>query len=151
MGQITDDNGNVRRLAKDQIVFTVDGEGRIIGDASIAANPRAVEWGSAPILVQSTNRAGKITITARSQWPGTYAPAADTLTIVSIPYEGRMCYKEKPTPNPSLREGSQNPSLREGLRVGSPREGQGWAPMTEEEKRSTLQEVEQQQQDFGIQ
>ena len=90
VAEITDDNGNVRRLAKDQIVFTVEGKGRIIGDASIAANPRAVEWGSAPVLIQSTNKAGKITIIARSQWPGTYAPAADTLTIESIPYEGRQ-------------------------------------------------------------
>ncbi len=143
VAEITDDNGNVRRLAKDQIVFTVEGEGHIIGDASIAANPRAVEWGSAPILVQSTNRAGKITITARSQWPGTYAPAADTLTIVSIPYEGKMCYKEKL--NPSRGEGSPawlaNPSSQQGQGV----------PLTEEEKRRTLQEVEQQQKDFGIQ
>jgi beta-galactosidase len=102
-----------------------------------------VEWGSAPILVQSTNRAGKITVTARSQWPGTYAPAADTLTIVSIPYEGKMCYKEKPTP--SRGEGSPawlaNPSSQQGQGV----------PLTEEEKRRTLQEVEQQQKDFGIQ
>ena len=139
VAEITDDNGNVRRLAKDQIVFTVEGEGRIIGDASIAANPRAVEWGSAPILVQSTNRAGKITITARSQWPATYAPAADTLTIESIPYKGRMCYKEVPTRNSSLI--TPHSSL-----TTSPQ-----STMTEDEKRRTLQEVEQQQKDFGIQ
>ena len=139
VAEITDDNGNVRRLAKDQIVFTVEGEGRIIGDASIAANPRAVKWGSAPILVQSTNRAGKITITARSQWPGTYAPAADTLTIVSIPYEGKMCYKEVPNPNSSLITPHSSP-------INSPQ-----STMTEEEKRRTLNEVEQQQKDFGIQ
>ena len=141
VAEITDDNGNVRRLAKDQIAFTVEGEGHIIGDESIAANPRAVEWGSAPILVQSTNHAGKITITARSQWPATYAPAPDTLTIESIPYEGKMCYKEKP--DPSRKNGN--------LKNPSPQENQGWAPMSEEEKRRTLQEVEQQQKDFGIQ
>ena len=141
VAEITDDNGNVRRLAKDQIVFTVEGEGHIIGDASIAANPRAVEWGSAPILVQSTNRAGKITITAHSQWPGTYAPTADTLTIESIPYEGKMCYKEEPTPLQLPRGGVQEASPRGGLEKG----------MTEEEKRRTLLEVEQQQKDFGIQ
>ena len=139
VAEITDDNGNVRRLAKDQIVFTVEGEGRIIGDASIAANPRAVEWGSAPILLQSTNQAGKITITARSQWPGTYAPAADTLTIESIPYEGRMCYREKPTPHSSL------------LSPLSPLLSSPQSPMTDDEKRRTLLEVEQQQKDFGIQ
>ena len=138
VAEITDDNGNVRRLAKDQIVFSVEGEGRIIGDASIAANPRAVEWGSAPVLIQSTNKAGKITIIARSQWPGTYAPAADTLTIESIPYEGRQCYKEVPAKNPNI---SGNPRLSESSSQPT---------MTEEEKRRTLLEVEQQQKDFGV-
>ena len=138
VAEITDDNGNVRRLAKDQIVFTVEGEGRIIGDASIAANPRAVEWGSAPVLIQSTNKAGKITIIARSQWPGTYAPAADTLTIESIPYEGRQCYKEAPAKNSNI---SGNPRLPESSSQPT---------MTEEEKRRTLLEVEQQQKDFGV-
>ena len=138
VAEITDDNGNVRRLAKDQIVFTVEGEGRIIGDASIAANPRAVEWGSAPVLIQSTNKAGKITIIARSQWPGTYAPAADTLTIESIPYEGIQCYKEVPAKNSNI---SGNPRLSESSSQPT---------MTEEEKRRTLLEVEQQQKDFGV-
>ena len=138
VAEITDDNGNVRRLAKDQIVFSVEGEGRIIGDASIAANPRAVEWGSAPVLIQSTNKAGKITIIARSQWPGTYAPAADTLTIESIPYEGRQCYKEVPAKNSNI---SGNPRLSESSSQPT---------MTEEEKRRTLLEVEQQQKDFGV-
>ena len=138
VAEITDDNGNVRRLAKDQIVFSVDGEGRIIGDASIAANPRAVEWGSAPVLIQSTNKAGKITIIARSQWPGTYAPAADTLTIESIPYEGIQCYKEVPAKNSNI---SGNPRLSESSSQPT---------MTEEEKRRTLLEVEQQQKDFGV-
>ena len=50
VAEVTDDNGNVRRLAKENIVFTVEGEGEIIGDASIHANPRPVEWGSAPVL-----------------------------------------------------------------------------------------------------
>ena len=138
VAEITDDNGNVRRLAKDQIVFSVEGEGRIIGDASIAANPRAVEWGSAPVLIQSTNKAGKVTIIARSQWPGTYAPVADTLTIESIPYEGRQCYKEVPAKNSNI---SGNPRLSESSSQPT---------MTEEEKRRTLLEVEQQQKDFGV-
>ena len=138
VAEITDDNGNVRRLAKDQIVFSIEGEGRIIGDASIAANPRAVEWGSAPVLIQSTNKAGKITIIARSQWPGTYAPAADTLTIESIPYEGRQCYKEVPAKNSNI---SGNPRLSESSSQPT---------MTVEEKRRTLLEVEQQQKDFGV-
>jgi len=60
--EVTDDEGNVRRLAKENIVFTVQGEGEIIGDASIGANPRAVEFGSAPVLIRSTIHPGKITV-----------------------------------------------------------------------------------------
>ncbi len=37
----------------------VEGEGEIIGDATIGANPRAVEFGSAPVLIRSTRKAGK--------------------------------------------------------------------------------------------
>ena len=66
---MTDDNGHVRRLAKENIRFTLEGEGEIIGDASINANPRAVEWGSAPIPVRSTMKPGKIKIHAEVQFP----------------------------------------------------------------------------------
>lgn len=37
VAEVTDDSGNVRRLAKENIVFTVEGEGEIIGDARIGA------------------------------------------------------------------------------------------------------------------
>ncbi|MBO6032859.1 MAG: glycoside hydrolase family 2, partial [Prevotella sp.] len=75
VAEITDDNGNVRHLAREHVSFTVEGEGRIIGDASIAANPRQVEWGTAPILVRSTHQAGPIRIIARSTFEGIHAPA----------------------------------------------------------------------------
>ncbi|MBQ4173566.1 MAG: glycoside hydrolase family 2, partial [Prevotella sp.] len=58
VAEITDDNGNVRRNATENVSFTVEGEGAIIDDGNIMANPRIVEWGSAPILVRSTHKAG---------------------------------------------------------------------------------------------
>ena len=70
VAEVTDDSGNVRRLAKENIVFTVEGEGEIIGDATIGANPRAVEFGSAPVLIRSTRKAGKIKVKARVQFEG---------------------------------------------------------------------------------
>ena len=136
VAEITDDNGNVRRLAKDEILFTVTGEGHIIGDAAIHANPRAVEWGSAPILVQSTNTPGAITITAQSAYPGTYAPAADTLVIESQPYTMPVCYTDTPV------YGSY---AQQAVGTGSSR-----AAMSDEERQRMLDEVEQQQIDFGI-
>ena len=136
VAEITDDNGNVRRLAKDNIYFTVEGEGEMIGDASIMANPRIVEWGSAPILVRSTHKAGKITITARSAYEGNYAPTADTLVIESVPAVLPMCYKDVPQKGKKSFVGQQRNNNTE--------------QMTEEERRKTLEEVEIQQKEFGI-
>ena len=140
VAEITDDNGNVRRLAREHVSFTVEGEGRIIGDASIAANPRQVEWGTAPVLIRSTHQAGPIRIIARSTFEGIHAPAADTLTIQSIPYEGPMCYQE--LMGTGTMSSAQN-SLGT-VPVSSP-------TLTDAERRKMLEEVERQQQDFGIQ
>ncbi len=49
IAEVTDDEGNVRRLAEDRILYTAEGEGEIIGDATVGANPRRVEFGSAPV------------------------------------------------------------------------------------------------------
>ena len=143
VAEITDDNGHVRRLAREHVTFTVEGEGSLINDERIEANPRAVEWGSAPALVRSTHKAGSIRIIARPTFEGTHAPSADTLVIESIPYEGRLCYEEE-----SRLGGSSGASSQVS--------GQGTSSfrptmMSEEERRKSLQEVEKQQQDFGIQ
>ena len=137
VAEITDDNGNVRRLAREHVSFTVEGEGRIIGDASIAANPRQVEWGTAPVLIRSTHKAGPIRIIAHSTFEGIHAPAADTLTITSIPYEGKMCYKESASHSTHSAH--------------SPHSTHSTQSLSEAERRKMLEEVEQQQQDFGIQ
>ena len=138
VAEITDDNGNVRRLAREHVSFTVEGEGRIIGDASIAANPRQVEWGTAPVLIRSTHQAGPIRIIARSTFEGIHAPAADTLTIQSIPYEGCQCYQD--VSDPGKRRAVNNSYLPVPVKG-----------LNESERRKLLEEVERQQQDFGIQ
>lgn len=95
VAEVTDDSGNVRRLAKENIVFTVEGEGEIIGDARIGANPRAVEFGSAPLLIRSTRKAGKIKVKAHVQFEGTQAPTAAEMEFESVPAELPFCYDEK--------------------------------------------------------
>lgn len=136
VAEITDDNGNVKRLAKDNIEFSVEGEGRIIGDASILANPRVVEWGSAPVLIQATDKPGKITIHARSVFPGVYAPAEATLTIESVAATLPKCYTDKPS--------AKAASAKAEATDNSPK-------MSDEERQRTLEEVNRQQMDFGIQ
>ena len=134
--EVTDDLGHVRRLAKENIRFTIEGEGEIIGNASINANPRAVEWGSAPVLIRSTKKAGKIKIKAEVQFPGTHAPTPAELEIESIAYDMPMCF------NPS--ETSQTSQTSKTSASTS-------STLSEAEKAKMLQEVEAQQADFGIQ
>ena len=138
VAEVTDDNGNVKRLATDEIRFTVSGEGHIIGDGEgIMANPRHVEWGSAPVLIQATDKPGKITITASSAYEGTYAPTPATLTIESEAPALPSCYTDKPT--------STQASKQTNMRAGNHQ------TMTEEERRRTLEEVNRQQAEFGVQ
>ena len=144
VAEITDDNGNIRRLAREHISFSVEGEGRIIGDASIAANPRQVEWGTAPVLIRSTHQAGKIRVIARCTFEGVHAPAADTLTIESIPYEGKMCYQE-------VNHGDRSVISASAANHATYSPNSTIPTMTEAERRKMLEEVERQQQDFGIQ
>ncbi|MBQ2523170.1 MAG: glycoside hydrolase family 2, partial [Prevotella sp.] len=118
--------------------FTVEGEGAIIDDGNIMANPRIVEWGSAPILVRSTHKPCTIRIIARPTFEGTYAPAADTLEIQSVPYDMKLCYKDISSPLPTKPISSSIPQKSN-------------SPASASSLKETLEEVQRQQQDFGIQ
>ena len=137
VAEVTDDNGNVRRLAKENIVFTVEGEGEIIGDASIHANPRPVEWGSAPVLIRSTRTPGEIKISARVENPGTHAPTPAELVIESVPATIPSLYSDERNVGAAAKAVRADKS--------------GSSTLTEEEKRKILEEVDLQQQEFGIQ
>lgn len=139
VAEVTDDNGNVRRLAKESVRFTVTGEGSIIGDADIQANPRAVEYGSAPILVRSTTRPGKIKIHAEVLFPGVHAPEPADLEIESVPYKGYAFCNDSSTSAVSTIHDAMQQNAQQSKKT-----------YTEEQKRQMLKEVEQQQADFGI-
>lgn len=134
IAEVTDDSGNVRRLAKENVVFTVEGEGEIIGDASVNANPRAVEFGSAPVLIRSTRKAGKIKVKAHVQFEGTHAPTSAELEFESIPADLPFCYIEQEQARAIINSASVS---------------EGKTKLTEEEKRKLLIEVERQQTEFG--
>ena len=142
VAEVTDDSGNVRRLAKENIVFTVEGEGRIIGDASINANPRTVEFGSAPVLIRSTRKAGKIKVKAHVQFEGTNAPVATEIELESMSAELPFCYMEEDTEPQSA--GIRNAGSSVGTNGMN-----GKVMLTEEERQKVLMEVEKQQTEFG--
>lgn len=159
--EVTDDSGNVRRLAKDEIRFTVEGEGTIIGEGTdIGANPRQVEWGSAPILVRSTRHAGQIRIHADVLYPGTHTPTPADLTIESVPALLPQCLDPtvseaqrtrsvgcQPTDSRAHVSGSWAGGPRSG--AGGPRSGES-TRLTDKEKQRMLREVQEQQADFGV-
>ena len=138
VAEVTDDSGNVRRLAKDNIVFTVEGEGEIIGDERIGANPRAAEFGSAPLLVRSTRNAGKIKVKARVLFEGTLSPTPAEIEFESIPANLPFCFVEQERKAASAI-------------VAPSTEGSNKTVLTEEEKEKMLIEVERQQTEFGVQ
>lgn len=137
VAEVTDDSGNVRRLAKENVVFTVEGEGEIIGDATIGANPRAVEFGSAPVLIRSTRKAGKIKVKARVQYEGTHAPTPAEIEFESVPSLLPACFTEqtRQTDAASTAKGQSASSEKKIL--------------SEDEKQKLLIEVERQQTEFG--
>ena len=123
-------------------MFTVEGEGRIIGDASINANPRTVEFGSAPVLVRSTRKPGKIKVKARVQFEGTNAPVSAEVELESVPSKLPFCYTEEETDFQSAG------ARTAGSPVGTERMA-GKVVLTEEERQKVLMEVERQQTEFG--
>lgn len=134
VAEVTDDSGHTRRLAKENIVFTVEGEGEIIGDASIYANPRPVEFGSAPVLIRSTRKPGKIKVTARVQFEGTHAPTSASVEFESISSDFPFCFIEQ--------------SATETISVDGTKQNKKMM-LTDEEKQKVLNEVELQQTEFG--
>ena len=136
VAEVIDDSGHVRRPAKEYVRFTVTGEGEIIDDGTINANPRLVEWGSAPMLLRSTRKAGKIHIHAEVQFPGTNAPTPADLDIESVPYTGTFCMIPQQAPIKKVQTAATMQYTGEQF--------------TEEQKAQMLKEVQDQQADFGI-
>jgi beta-galactosidase len=97
IASVTDDKGVVKRLNDYVIKFEIEGEGHIIGDESIGANPERVEWGTAPILVRASTRPGKIKIKASVLFQGINMPASGELIFESVPSAEKLVYTEEPT------------------------------------------------------
>ena len=139
---IADKNGNIKRLNNYSIKFNVEGEARIIGDVGIGINPTPVKWGTAPVLIQSTLKPGKVKITASVWFKGSQMPTSAVLELESKPATYSMVYSEKEAsliPMTSFSDKSTNKTdidVKEELRI-------------KQVNNQKLKEVEQQQTDFG--
>ncbi|WP_294455547.1 glycoside hydrolase family 2 TIM barrel-domain containing protein [uncultured Bacteroides sp.] len=141
IAEITDKNGNVKRLNNYYVRFFIEGEGSIVGGADIMANPVPVKWGSAPVLIQSTTKPGKIVITASVLFEGSQMPVSGKLELNSIAPEYPLIF-------------SQDEENAEVKTVKTVTTGKSDAEIELEKLRRELnqlklKEVEQQQTDFG--
>ena len=92
---VADGNGNIKHLNNYALKFSISGEGRLLGDASIMANPAPVRWGTAPVLVQSTLLPGDIKVTVQTLLPGTSMPISGEITLKSIAPKHALCYDKE--------------------------------------------------------
>ena len=129
---ISDDQGNIKRLNNEHVLFTVEGEGRIVGDQESFSNPVEVKWGTAPVLIQSTTKAGKIKVRASVVWQGKATPVDGYIEIESVKPEYPLIGSEK--------EMNAIPKGGVGMRLqGDPKV---------KSSKEKLKEVEKQQADF---
>lgn len=140
---VCDRNGNIKRLNNQYVKFSIDGEGRILGAESIHANPATVRWGTAPVIVQSTLRPGKIRITASVLFEGSQMPVSASLELNSVPAEYPLVY--------SSEEAGRISSSSESASIAIKKSSADLERELEQKEVNLrrLKEVEQQQQDFG--
>ena len=97
VASLLDENGNVKRLGEEQIVFEVSGEGSMIAEDESWANPRPIEWGTAPCLIRATTTPGKITIKAHTLYSGINTALPTSITFESVAAPHPMLFSEKGT------------------------------------------------------
>ena len=141
---VADKNGNIKRLNNYNIRFSIEGEGRLLGGPGVLANPVPVKWGTAPVLVQSTLKPGKIRITASVLFEGS-----------QMPISGELELESKPSVFPLVYDAADAAHIP----LGSASAGQNTASKTDAEREverlrkelNTLKpkEVERQQSEFG--
>ena len=140
---IADKAGNIKRLNNYSVRFHIEGEGRILGGASVQANPRPVSWGTAPILVQSTTQPGKIKITASVLFEGSQMPISGELELSSVAPSNRMLYSANELKSLATKEEIQTTTQPKSDLARELEQ------VKQELNALKLKEVERQQTDFG--
>lgn len=139
---IIDDNGNIKRLNNCHIKFEIEGPGELVASEETFTNPRAVQWGTAPILVRAKAQEGSIKIKASVVPSGIHTPVSAELVIPTTK-----------AAHPFIADKNELNLLLNG---SGKRENQSSVNQADEEMRKQqqeqsrmkLKEVEQQQSDF---
>ena len=141
---VADKQGNIKRLNNYNIRFSIEGEGRILGGSDVLANPAPVKWGTAPVLVQSTLKPGKIRITASVLFEGSQMPVSGELVLESKPAAFPLVYNAEDASRIPLSSVSAGQSATS--KTDAEREVER---LRKELNTLKLKEVERQQSDFG--
>lgn len=97
IASITDKDGHVKRLSRESVVIEVEGEGELVGDATIGANPRETRWGTVPFLIRTTTVAGSIRVKVKLLHPRLHFHSEDSIELVTLPAIEKFIYGEHPT------------------------------------------------------
>tara|TARA_R110001592_G_scaffold163037_1_gene396740 strand:+ start:16069 stop:18735 length:2667 start_codon:yes stop_codon:yes gene_type:complete len=146
IASITDKAGNVKRLNNSILQFEISGEGSLIGGAPFIANPRQLSWGTTPVLVKSTTKAGKITIKASMLFEGSIRPISGEITIESKPTTDILLFDEKEL---EAKTNSIISSTKNNLDSKSQELADELKKVKKELNDLKLKKVEKQQEDFG--
>jgi beta-galactosidase len=141
---IADKDGNIKRLNNYYVKFHIEGEGRILGGAGELANPAPVKWGTAPIVVQSTLKPGKIRITASVLFEGEQMPVSGVIEFDSKPATQKMIYNANEAEQ--LSKVSESSFSVAGAKSDAEIERERQISAANAER---LKEVEKQQTEFG--
>ena len=93
---LVDAGGAIKRLSDEYIRFSVEGEGVLIEDDKIGANPQKLMWGEAVALVKSSSYAGKIIVKAELLNDGINSPDFAEIEFSTIKSTQEFLYKELP-------------------------------------------------------
>lgn len=140
---VADDNGTIKRLNNYHIRFEIEGPGTLVGDAGTFTNPRAVEWGTAPILVRASTTPGTVKVRARVTLGGKHTPLSAELELPT-----REAAHPLVADSGELAAMEHSPAKE--VRSPSPASDRGAAATAEQHRssRQRLKEVERQQSAF---
>ncbi len=141
---VADKNNNIKRLNNYYVKFHVEGEGQVIGGANVLANPAPIKWGTAPVLIQSTLKPGKIRVTASVLFEGSQMPVSAVLELESTPAANKLIYSDSEAANITMNNESlfNQSTAKSALQLQQEQ-------ILREQNQKKLKEVEKQQADFG--
>jgi len=130
--------GTTKTLNNQLVKFSIEGEGRIVGNAEIGANPKALVQGTAPVLIQSTSRPGQIKVHASVLFKGDWTPADGEIVFNSVKNEMPVICDPKELGSMGDSSSGNIPVVKRDLmKVG------------QKYDENQLKDVEKQQADFG--